>query len=291
MSNYESKFLGNKGLTSSEANYTANIIKEMCERIKADIGKLTVFSSKIHFNGKESTYNEVYKVDNLEQKCLEEGELYALSSWLREAIKAKEQLMSVVQSDCFGIELHKQLPSPNLDRLKTEKDILWDLPIDELAEFLSVESKASHVGQKVHPHGIFDDWFKQIKNVPRIQIHKENKDYVIELTQEYQEKDLYEIYFKLQAEYREYEQRVNYYKAKIKNILTEENVAINNSNSLKSKEYGEAVNEISLKNSTLTREIENKRLEKMKEISNLKIIIPNSMQSILDEVQKVGKKQ
>lgn len=287
---YTSKFLDTKGLTTAEANYTANIIKELCERISNEIKQLTLFKGTLNFQGKQTEYNKVYKVENLEEKCLEEGNLYALSAWLREAIKAKEALLKQVENDNFDISLLNEVNYGKATNLLTEDEVKYSLPINELAEYLAYEAKAAHIGKKVHPNGIFEQWFNMIKNTPKVQINEINKDYIVEFDQVVDEKDLYQTYFTLQKEYREAEQKVNYYKAKVKNLLNERNQEINQKNRALQDKLSQDLEIQKSKNLALQAEINNLRGQKLKEVSELKIIIPNELQKTLDYVQTYSKK-
>lgn len=287
---YTSKFLDTKGLTTAEANYTANIIKELCERISNEIKQLTLFKGTLNFQGKQTEYNKVYKVENLEEKCLEEGNLYALSAWLREAIKSKEALLKQVENDNFDISLLNEVNYGKATSLLTEDEVKYSLPINELAEYLAYEAKAAHIGKKVHPNGIFEQWFNMIKNTPKVQINEINKDYIVEFDQVVDEKDLYQTYFTLQKEYREAEQKVNYYKAKVKNLLNERNQEINQKNRALQDKLSQDLEIQNSKNLALQAEINNLRGQKLKEVSELKIIIPNELQKTLDYVQTYSKK-
>ena len=287
---YTSKFLDTKGLTTAEANYTANIIKELCERISNEIKQLTLFKGTLNFQGKQTEYNKVYKVENLEEKCLEEGNLYALSAWLREAIKSKEALLRQVENDNFDISLLNEVNYGKATSLLTEDEVKYSLLINELAEYLAYEAKAAHIGKKVHPNGIFEQWFNMIKNTPKVQINEINKDYIVEFDQVVDEKDLYQVYFTLQKEYREAEQKVNYYKAKVKNLLNEKNQEINQKNRALQDKLSQDLEIQNSKNLALQAEINNLRGQKLKEVSELKIIIPNELQKTLDYVQTYSKK-
>lgn len=288
---YTSKFLGTKGLTSAEANYTANIVKELCERINNDISSMTLFKATLKFEGKEANFQKEYKVDNLDTKCLQEGNLYALSAWLREGIKSKDSLIKLAETDEFDFVLKKTIANNyEIKSLLSEEQVKYNLPIDELAEYLIFEAKAAHIGKKIHPNGQFDKWFKALKNTPIVQLHPDNKDYVITLDQTVQEEDLYKTYFQLQTEYREAEQKVNYYKSKVKTLLGEKNMEINNENKAIREAYQKEIEANQSYNYGVNKEIENKRISLIKEISELKIIIPNSLQETLDFVQKNSKK-
>lgn len=288
--NYESKFLGKQGLTSAEANYTANVIKELCEKINMEIGNMSLFTAVLTKDGNQHSFTKEKKVEDLQQKCMEEGNLYALSSWLREGIKDKDKLIASVDSDLFGFNLIENKTSLNLLDLPNEELIKRELSIEEIAEYLSCEAKAAHIGKKVHPNGIFEKWFREIKNTPTLQLHPDNKDLIITLTQVVMEEDLYKIYFNLQAEYREAEQRVNYYKSKIKTLLAEKTREVNNKNIEIRTKYQEELISLNSENYTIQKQIDNARIEKVKELSELKIIIPNKLQATLDFVQTYSKK-
>lgn len=289
--NYNSTYLGTTGLTSSEANYTANIAKELAEKIKSEISQMSLFKKTLFFEGKEKPFNNVVKVNDLEKKCTEEGLLYALSAWLREGIKAKSELTKQVQYDSFGLSFEEYPDSPTLKAMPTVADIKNSLPIKELAEYLAFEAKAAHIGKKVHPDGIFESWFKQLRNTLPVEIHPQNKGYIVETEAVIKEEELYKIFFNLQQEYREAEQKVNYYKAKIENILNEEIQKVNAENRAMLSAYQEAIRKVEANNKIISSKIESERSKKLNELSQLKVIIPNELQSVLDTVQEHSKKK
>ena len=115
---------------------------------------------------------------------------------MREAIKSKEALLKQVENDNFDISLLNEVNYGKATSLLTEDEVKYSLPINELAEYLAYEAKAAHIGKKVHPNGIFEQWFNMIKNTPKVQINEINKDYIVEFDQVVDEKDLYQTYFK-----------------------------------------------------------------------------------------------
>lgn len=286
----ESKFLGTKGLTSAEANYTANIVKELCDRIKGDIDRMSMFKADIHFDGNIKPYNKVHIVDNLQEKCKEIGGLFALSAWLREGIKAKDNLVRDIGGDNFETEFPEAPQMEKAEFPMTMEQIKNALPIDELAEYLMYEAKAAHIGKMIHEGGRFGKWFEELKNQQCVQIHPQNKDYIVYFEPCVDEKDLEKTYFELQKDYREAEQKVNYYKAKINSLLAEENQKIQNRNQERQRKYSNDIAEYRSKEAELYREIEIKRAEELKKVVDLRIIIPHSLQSTLDYVQTFSKK-
>jgi translation elongation factor EF-4 len=106
--------------------------------------------------------------------------------------------------------------------------------------------------------------------------------------------DLLELHEKLAAVHREKEQRVNYFKAKVKNLVTEENTRIANENTLAQN----AVNQVNSERWTeytalekqwrgdftkAQKQFEVQRQEKLKIRSALRIEVPQRFQSIIDK--------
>lgn len=291
MGNYNSKLLSNTGLTSSEANYTANIVKELSAKINSEITQMSLFRKTLLFNGTEKPFNKQYKVEKLDEKCLEEGKLYALAAWLREGIKVKNLMVEYIQRDTFDFETLQLPMHPAYNELPTLESIKNDLPVDELAEFIAYEAKAAHIGRKVHPGGVFETWFAQIRNMQPIELHPTNKDYIIETALDVDTAALDELFFKLQQEYREAEQKVNYFKAKIQNLLNEELQKAHAENQKIMTAYNVELEKIKKENEIIASKIEAARSAKLKDVSELKIIIPHALQSTLEFVQTYSKKK
>lgn len=290
--NLTSVFLGPKGLSQSEANHTANIAKEVAQRISDRIASVSLFKETIV---KEKTpYNFVSSEPELEKLCKEEGAIYALSSWLREGIKAKAALIQRVEqadSKTLGFALPERPVAPELGEIPSPEDVLNKLTIAERAEYLKFEAVAAHIGKKVHPKGIFDQWRHAMKHTPPTYFVKgTTSDILISVERLYSQGQLDTIFFNLQKEYREAESKVNYYKAKVNNLLNEETARINGENAVILDKYRGELELFTNERSKLIKAAEAKRATLLREVSELKIVVPHDLEGVLAQVQEYSKK-
>jgi len=307
-------FFAKNGLTSSEANHQANMTKEVCEKIARDLESTS--SAKeilIYDNNVDIDLDSNHRIDNLEDICKKEGELYAISAWLREAIKAKEILLKYFNDLHWSLFLDSETESvsyftveqpiePNYDPIfVTEQDIIGEMSIADRAEYLRCESIAAHLGKKLHSRGLITIIRKQIQKFIPTRFHSLNngngvKDFPVLRKKLYEIDEFEKIFFSLQEEHRSAEQKLNWFKANIKNEVTLRNAAI----TAKEKEkYQDEIDQynIAIRNwndekskhdqkiTILKSSAEERRLRKIKEISELKIIIPEKLQTVLEFVK------
>ena len=111
-----------KGLTSSEASHIANFLKEQVKAIDINAPSFKVTRSVGIRNGEEHDLDTNQTIEGWDLKLLEKARFYALSAWLKEAIKAKEDLIKDERSTKFnvalveGLKKHPDTPvSPDTD--------------------------------------------------------------------------------------------------------------------------------------------------------------------------------
>lgn len=309
-------FFGNDGLSMSEANYIANLIKEMNKTIKSEIEQVKSAKESFLYDGETITRDSV-KID-LKEKCVEEGELYALSSWLREGIKSKEELLDYVKNinkddeliRFFDLELPKTPEELGVNppvmkpivspKNYTEDDIIGEMNIAERAEYYSLEAKAAHIGKKIHDNGKISKLREEILNFQDFKVETYNcnggtKDCIVKREKKYTNTEIDETFFFLQNKHREYEKKLNFYKARIKNDLSDKNAK---EMARYSKEYNDAKKEydnktleynsayINFKNTfnSLLNEASEKRVKLLNDISKWKIVIPNMHKENVDKI-------
>ena len=86
-------FFAENGLTSTSANHIANLAKEAYQNLENELNSICFYTTKVSLLGtstKEVLHygNQLIDVTKLDKIA----ELKSLIAWLREAIKAKEQL-------------------------------------------------------------------------------------------------------------------------------------------------------------------------------------------------------
>jgi hypothetical protein len=294
MLSINSVFLGQKGLSQSEANHTANVAKELATRINNDISSMSLFKERITINGETKDYNRVITIDYFEEKLIREGEIYALSAWLREGIKVKADLLIRIRKSSFAdLDLAEPISYTSAPTLKTptEQDIWEELGVSERAEYLTYESIAAHIGKKIHPGGLFAGITNSFKAFTSIDVKSTGTNvYIIERTPIHEKEYYDEVFFELQKRHREAEKMVNYWKATVQNRLNSklqeiesENLKINRENLNKYEAYHSELRKIESEAAKI-------RLELTKKVSDLKIVVPNSLEDTLDWVQKYSKK-
>jgi hypothetical protein len=306
-------FFAEKGVTASEADHKSNMIKERAEAIEAEFGNTAAYTAIMTFEGDEKVNLDKFVTIKVEELALKQGEMYALSSWLREAVKAKNAMLTFIQGlpvQKFTLEDEKEeVPKFTMEHPPvkyptnfppvTEDDVIGTFTVAERAEYLSLNSHASHLGKKLHhvgkitsirrdlQKGTITD-FKELPNGNGM------KTYIVKKTPLYNLEEFNKVFFDLQEKHRSFEQRLNYYKARIANEVTDGNAKIkqiyaNEARALQ-LEYAEAIRPYNdahkqysadmLEYNTL---LEKRRLELIKHISGLKIVIPEKLQHIIDE--------
>jgi hypothetical protein len=287
-------FLGSKGLSQSEANHTANIAKEIAGDIGSEISGMSLFKKTLHDKFGKVPYNTVIVVSDLPTKCLEEGNIYALSAWLREGIKAKAAMIQAIKLatiEDLEFSIGEGPDRPTLHKLPVEADMIEQLSIAERAEYLSAEAQAAHIGKKIHPGGTIPTWKDALTKTPPVSFIQGEKDYMrVESEPIVTPKEVNDLFYMLQKEHREAESKLNYYKAKLHNMFNAETVRIQGLNSKLTQEFNTLNTTWRGQFEVACQQAEVKRAEMMKEASDLKVIIPNELQKTLDYIQTFSRK-
>lgn len=283
-----------KGLTSTSANHVANMAKEMIRGLMAELSELEFYSTDVALIG-EANCNRLVNgtgediLESVVDKIFRVAKAKSLIAWLREAIKAKEALINKAQHTTLeeyakqeGIELEKE-PEPKPEM--TESEYIATLDVKERCRYYEVETLAATLGKEIHPDGAFadarDGLFKKLDRPHSVS--GEGRDTLIyTYTPSVETKKVDEVFFRLQKLYREAQAEVNVRKHECKKAVTEENIA-------RDAEYVERLNEWS----NARKLLESKRSEyirsKVKQLGEMKIIIPESLHPIYEEVSRLGK--
>ena len=329
-------FLDEKGLTQSAANHQANMIKELMKVTKNNLKKTNGFTSEVSINSEKVSLDNFVKLPDLKEQSLKEGYYYGLSAWLREAIEAKHQASSLAEICALNSYIEEgeaiapftKLPPVMkhvLVKSFTEQDALNELTIRERQEYLSVEAQAAHLGKKLHkaprrsdawradvPDNDGEGKLAEIREQLQTFRASELREYslggaskqvcVVTNTALYTEEEINQLYTELQEQHRTYEARLNYYKAKIKDRISAENIRLREEYTRElsdaqtayqievrafQADQAEYQKSVTLQNQTF----EKRRLELVKYISKLKIIIPDALKELSEEISKLSKSE
>ena len=292
--------LSKTGLSLSQAQSISNLCNQTARDIQNQIDSINNVSKSLTIGDK--TYTETVGNPipvNIVELLVDKSELHATQAFLMENIKAKKEMIDSIKSEYPDFNLDE----PKRGELKTSIHIpsvgeefgLSQLTVSEYNEMLEVEAYASHIGQFIHKNGVLDKLrteLPKIKTLEWIEIEDKKKtpmNVIVHHTPE----QLLNIHNELAAKHRQYEQKVNYYKAKIKDLTTMENARIarlnaesiaesNAHNSIVNNEYYKTYEEFERKIELLTQEFEAKRQDRIKEASELRINVDSRFQKVID---------
>jgi len=304
-------FLDSKeGLSSSEATHYAEKIKEIVKNINDDIENMGVVTETVIFKGSKVYLSNPNSIKTIEEYVKKIGELHSLAGWLREGVKSKNQALITIDS----IEDCEILPEPKLEKLEymesyspnavyafTENDAISKFSFKERSEYISLTAKAAAIGKVIHGDGLLSilkkecSTFKEI-GITSFLINGVREEFPTERKINITRDELNKIFFSLQKTHREIENKLNWFKSKIKNTITRETGIRLSEHKLKEdvrKKEHEAhmdnLQKIKNKNLKIVEEYTNKililRNNTRGVVSSYKIVIPNELTKIFGTIK------
>lgn len=284
-----------KGLTSTSANHTANLAKEMIRDIETTLSEMSFFSTTVTLIGgeKPNVLNCGVSTEEMESVVSllhQAAKAKSLIAWLREAIKAKERLISEAAgltltryAEDKGIELK---PRPTLKDALTEDEYWASRPIGERCRYYSLETLAATLGKAIHPGGSFADARKELQSKIKKPHDVEGKGrdtLIYSYAPTVEEGAVEDIYFRLQDQYRDAQSRLNALKHDCMKAVEESSVAVKS-------DYAKALADWTNDRKLLEAELAEHIQRRTKEIAALRITVPESLTEIFEKVANLGKK-
>lgn len=298
--------LASTGLSMSQAQSISNLCNQRSKDITAKLSDINNASKTINID-KEDHDLEVGKPlpENAVELLKDKARLHATQAFLMENTKAKDALINEIKGERFDYELGNPGPlressvQPDIQSQVAE-DWGWDqLSTLEYNEFIEAEAYASHIGQFIHKGGTLDRLRTELPKIQTLEFMEIEKDKKtpVKINAHHKSEDLLKTHEELAALHRGYEQRVNYFKSKVKNAVTKENARISKINADAQAEANEKnallMNEYSKKKETWLAEykkasldFETARQNRIGEAVNLKIQVDARFQPVVDEFLK-----
>ena len=296
--------LDKNGLSLSQAQSISNLCNQRAKEISNKLDNINNVSKEITIN--KETYIETQGnpiPDNVVSLLKEKANLSATQAFLMENIRAKDELINDIRFELFNYGVEQPVkPEEITEPLPCEVDEEWgwdQLTQSEYNEFLEAEAYASHIGQFIHKRGTLDRLRSELPNIKTLEFMEieTGKKTPLKVTIHHSSEQLLAVHEELAALHRGYEQRVNYFKAKVKNSVTSENARIqkqradiqtrlNSENEKLRRQYTDACNKYSEERTKAAQEFEAKRQERIQEAANLKINVDNRFQSVIDTFLK-----
>lgn len=292
-------YFSNEGMTSTTANFYANIAKELQEAATERLNNIKFFDTSVAVIG--SSEQQLMSIGNKDltfiNLSLEEvASMNAFCAWVREAIKAKDQLANAVNdmdvrewTEDNGIPYPEYVSHPSDPKCFTEDDIMRAWSVDKRNKYLKLEAFAATYGKYIHPNGSYSNARKEAHNALNNPITKSGSGrdtvlYYCEPSVSIHEVDA--TFIKLQNQYREYEKQLNQMKAELKAELNERN------RKLYDKYNGELINwrvdneRYRSEVARIQNDFQKWQTDELERIANLKIIIPNELKPVFKIIQE-----
>jgi hypothetical protein len=299
------KFLSTSGLSMSKAQSISNICNQRAKYIDSLLTNVNNVSKYFKQSDGEIYMKQIGKPlpVNVLELLMDKSSYHALQAYLMEAVKYKDNLLEIEKYNLFTTELEHPISPKYIQNIFIkEVDEKWgweQLTEKEYSEYLEAETYASHIGQYFHKNGVLDNLRKNYNTDLELSFIELKKDEKIPVTStpNHTEKELIDLHENLANVHREYEQKVNYYKAKVKNLVSSKNITVSKLNSdviamsdvvnkKLRQEYDELVNDYSNKLSLEKLEFNKNKEMELNRISSLKINIPSNLQATVDKILK-----
>ena len=304
------KNLSDKGLSMSQASSISNLCNQRAMEIENELSFFNNCSKEIKFEGEVLIAQQPRPIpENIVELVMEKGRLHATQGFLMENITEKDKLLKEKQKERFQTK-HKVPDYPELKEyrplalVKSGTNDSWGwgkLTNAEMAEYLEAEAQASHIGKFIHKGSMLDRLRKELPEIKTLEWMTppgdKSKGIPMKVSIHHTSKDLLTLHETLAAEHRKFEQKVNYFKAKVKNLETEENARISRVNAdaqaIVAKENGDMMSDYNTKVKAYHEEVlkeehefEAKRQDEIKKIAALRIDVHPIFQSLVTDFLK-----
>lgn len=273
-------YFNTSGLTSSEANYVCERIKERLKPIQNLVTNMATHTASLE-GEKLDNFTKIEKIDEKLEKI---GTLYAISAYLRTAIKEKDARLDEISRKILEIRQKVEEKTDEIDFEALEKlnnvtidDFLKTLSLDEVVKYKSCEAKAAHIGKFIHNFDVLRDEITHKELITLKQVGE--KVFKITNTPLYQMDELQALQEELLAQHREFESEVNFYKAKFREFENRSKLNYEQEFLRLSQERQEKINRLVVEKTT--------ELTKIKEeIAQFRIVVPNAYKATIEELLK-----
>lgn len=237
------------GLSMSQAQSVSNLCNQRALEINNILEGINNASKTVKIGNE--TYDETVGKPlpaNIVEIILEKGKLYGTVAFLMENIKAKDSLLKEISSRKFTHNLIAPLQESYMEchlQANVEESWGWNqLPLSEINEYREQETLAAHIGLFIHNGKQLDRLRNDLPKIKTLQFItvKDGEKTPVKVSLHHTSSQLMSLHESLSALHRKYESRVNYFKAKVKNLVTIENARVDQENGVLIAETNKANN-------------------------------------------------
>lgn len=281
-------FFGEAGLTSTSANYYANVAKEAYKLLENELFLMKLYTTEVSLidSSEKKLLREGDKdIASVESKLTEIAQLKSFIAWIREALSAKERLIKEASSktyDDFGLTVPEK---PEMEEVLTEDAVVSSWSIKQRNRYYYLEALCATIGGYIHPGNPFANErqeFLKILSQPNELKGNGRNTLLYTYTPSVTSSEVEEVFMHLQQVYRGYQAELNSMKYQVETVIQEDKATKNAVYSQRMRDY---TNEMTVLNARLREFVHIATIE----AQNLKIIIPDSLKPVFEKVQKMGK--
>lgn len=282
-------------LTSTSANHIANLAKEYIQGVETQLNNICFFNVEVALVGNVGGSNTIQTgetsevLDDLQSLLEGVAQAKSLIAWLREGIKAKENLMNDLQTirleDWCKENGVVKPESPNYGYVLTEAEYYASLPIKERNRYYQLETEAAVIGKYIHPEGHLSEARKELKDKiyhPHKVDGKGRDALIYTYTPTTSIALVDNVFYELQKKHREIQAQLNAMKHSCEQAINESTNKVNTEYMAASQKYQAELKDILGAFKTW-------KDEKSQEYSKLKIVIPRSLMGIYNTINGLGK--
>lgn len=285
-------FFAEKGITSTSANHVSNKGKELLKSEQAVLDNINFVNTTMSllYGGNSKVITNGMKADDsfeyMHKTIAKIANLNAMSAWIHEAIKAKTEILEYVQSlsiDKWAKDQNIELPNaPGKEFPITESDVIGTWDVAKRNKYYVYESYCSLVGKFIHPKGAFYEAKAQMNNAVQNpnKVEGSGRDAIIysyEPSMPVSEVDA--EYDWLSTELRHKEAEFNKMKQEIVDAITEDKLA-------KAQKFDDAYAKYADTMESIRNKFDMWKTKTVKEVSALKIYLPQGPKQTYDEINK-----
>ena len=285
-------FFAEKGITSTSANQVSHQGKELLKSEQAILDNINFVNTTMSllYGGNCKTITNGMKPDDsfesIHKTIAKIANLNAMSAWIHEAIKAKTEILEYVQSlsiDKWAKDQNIELPNaPGKEFPITESDVIGTWDVAKRNKYYVYESYCSLVGKFIHPKGAFYEAKEKMNNVVQNpnKVEGSGRDAIIySYEPSIPVSDVNAEYDWLSTELRHKEAEFNKMKQEIIDAITEDKLA-------KAQKFDDAYTKYIDTMESIRNKFDMWKTKTVKEISALKIYLPQGPKQTYDEINK-----
>lgn len=285
-------FFAEKGITSTSANHVSNKGKELLKSEQAILDNINFVNATMSllYGGNSKVITNGMKADDsfesMHKTIAKIANLNTMSAWIHEAIKAKTEILEYVQSlsiDKWAKDQNIELPNaPGKEFPITESDVIGTWDVAKRNKYYVYESYCSLVGKFIHPKGAFYEAKAQMNNAVQNpnKVEGSGRDAIIySYEPSMPVSEVNAEYDWLSTELRHKEAEFNKMKQEIIDAITEDKLA-------KAQKFDDAYAKYADTMESIRNKFDIWKTKTVKEVSALKIYLPQGPKQTYDEINK-----